>query len=91
MAVAKQLQTLEILLGLSEQAAAHAGRPVVAVLTTWVYVAQNASPDATTPLAQVSVLGFVHPSTRGTITLKIVKDLMFNSESINVERWEIVI
>jgi hypothetical protein len=35
-AVAKQLQTLDILVGLSEQAVAHAGRPVVAVFTAVV-------------------------------------------------------
>jgi hypothetical protein len=90
MAVAKQLQALEILLGLSEQAVAHAGSPVVAVLTASVYVAQNASPDATTRLAQASVLVFVHPSTRGTMTLKRVIDRMFNSASINVECLETV-
>lgn len=35
-AVAKQLQTLEIFVGLLEQAVAHAGKPVVAVLTAVV-------------------------------------------------------
>jgi hypothetical protein len=65
---------LEILEGLSEHADAHAGRPVVAVFTVVVYVAQNASPELTTLLAHGSVLGFVQPRTRGTMALRARRD-----------------
>lgn len=78
MAVAKQLQTLEILLGLLEQAAAHAGSPAVAVLTEVVYVAQNARPDATTLLAHGSVLGLVHPNTQAPSASRVMNGLMSN-------------
>lgn len=76
MAVAKQLQTLEILVGLSEQADAHAGRPVVAVFTVVVYVAQNANPELTTLLAHGSVLGFVQLRARGTMAPRMIVNRM---------------
>ena len=64
-AVAKQVHILEILLGLLEQALAHTGNDVVAVLTFAVYVAQKACPDTLTAEAHGSVLGLVQPSTNG--------------------------
>ena len=77
-AVAKQLQTLEILVGLSEQADAHAGRSVVAVFTVVVYVAQNANPELTTLLAHGSVLGFVQPRVRGTMAARMIVKCIVN-------------
>lgn len=76
-AVAKQVHTLEILVGLFEQALAHAGSDVVAVLTFVVYVAQKACPNTLTAEAQASEFGLVQARTNGRRVAKM-RNFMLN-------------
>jgi hypothetical protein len=64
------------LVGSSKQAVAHAGSPVVAVLSVLVYVAQKSCPDRIKRLAHSSVTALTHARVKEIMTLETMRNRM---------------